>query len=126
MEIEALSLDSALALEPLLVLEAVIARQPADQLVANPVVEDAADVLAGDPGHGGDLALADLLANDNPALAHVMAEGLGKIEQRAGDPALERQEASGRHHAVGVAQPRRQERDEILVDPRMALGEGLE
>src|SRR4051812_1318677 len=110
----ATALDGALAFQLLLVLEAVIARQPAHQLVADPIVENAADVLAGDARHGGDLALADLLANEDPALAHILAEGFGKIEQRAGDPALERQEASGRHHPVGVAQPRGQQVDEIL------------
>ena len=50
-----------------LVLKAIIAGQAADQLAALPIVEDAADIFAGDAGHGGDVALTDLLADDNTA-----------------------------------------------------------
>ncbi len=51
-------LQRGLALELQLVLQAVVARQPADELKPDPVVEDAADVLACDPRHGGNVALA--------------------------------------------------------------------
>src|SRR5712671_6038851 len=97
------ALQRALALELGLVFQAIVARQPAHQLVADPVVENAADVLARDPGHGGDVALADLLPDENAALADVLAERLREIEQRPRHTALERQKASGRDHAVGVA-----------------------
>src|SRR3984885_6280528 len=50
-----------------LVFEAIISGQPADQLAALPVVEDAADIFARDAGHGGEVALADLLADDYAA-----------------------------------------------------------
>src|ERR1700759_3115252 len=76
------------------VFQAVIARQAADELAALPVVEDAADLPAGDPGQRRKIALADLLADDDPAGADLLAEILRQFEKRTGDPAAQRQEAS--------------------------------
>src|SRR5690349_20749897 len=79
-----------------LVLKAIITRQTADQLAPFPVVENAADILARNARHGGDIALTDLLTDDHAAGADVLAEMNGQFEQGRGHPALERQEASGR------------------------------
>ena len=76
-------------------LQAVIAgRGGVTTLAPHPVVQDAADVLARDAGHRGEVALADLLPDDDAAAADVLAEGIREVEQRARDAALERQEAS--------------------------------
>ena len=63
-----------------LVLKAIITGQSADKLAALPVVENAAHVLARDAGHGGDIALPDLLANDDAARADVLAEIFRQFE----------------------------------------------
>src|SRR5882762_10852478 len=76
-----------LALERGAVLQAVIAGEPADEFPAHPVVEDAADILARDPRHGGEVALRYFLANENAPAADVVAEGFGKAEQSLRDTA---------------------------------------
>ena len=121
---QALELDFAFELGP--VLQAVVARQPADQLEPDPFVQDAADVLARDPGHRGDVALADLLADQDAALADRLAERFRKIKQRPRHAALQRKKTSRGEHSVGVAQPSGKQRDHVLVGFGMLLGEGLE
>src|SRR5688572_14491766 len=91
-----LQLNLALQLFP--VLQAVVARQPGDELEPDPFVQDARDVLARDPGHCGDIALADLLADQNASVADRLAERLGKIEQGARDAPFQRQKASSREN----------------------------
>src|ERR1700722_8757833 len=62
------------ALQRVLALEAVIAGEAADQLLLHPVLQDAAEVLARDARHGGEVALADFLANEDASGADVLAE----------------------------------------------------
>ena len=50
--------------------------KPADHPATFPVVEDAVDGLAHDAGHGGEVALADLLADENAASADVRRQAL--------------------------------------------------
>src|SRR5262249_54430719 len=57
------------ALQYLRIFQAVIAREPAHHGLALPVVEDAAHVFPGDAGHGGEVALGDLLAHQHAAAA---------------------------------------------------------
>src|SRR6202051_3347859 len=109
-----------------LVFEAIIAGQPADQLAALPVVEDAADILARDAGHGGEVALPDLLADDDAAGADILAEIVRQFEQRAGDAAAQRQEASGRDDGVRFTQPRGDQRHQRFIDLGMFAGKILE
>src|SRR4029079_16446150 len=121
-----MSLQLGFDLQLRLVLQAIVAGQPAYQLATLPVVEDAAHVLARDAGHGGEVGLPDLLADDNATGADVLAESLRELEQRRGDAALERQETSGGDDEVGFAQACRQERDQRFVELRMREGEGIE
>src|SRR5580704_2821683 len=109
-----------------LVLKAIIAGQAADQLAALPVVEDAADIFAGDAGHRSNVALSDLLADDDATRADVLAEMLRKLEQGRGNAAFERQETPGRDHRVGLAQTHGEQRDQGLVDLGIFLRESLE
>src|SRR4029077_4017091 len=125
-EIEPQLLQFSFVFQLGLVLEAIIAGQPAHQLAAFPIVEDAADVLAGEAGDAGKMALADLLADDDAARADVLAEILRQFEQGAGDAAAQRQKTSRRDHRVGFAQSRGEQRHQRFVDLRMLLGEVLE
>src|ERR1700685_921675 len=85
-----MSLELGFEFELRIILEAIIARQPAHQLAALPVVEDTADIFARDAGHGGEVALPDLLADDDPPGADVLAEIPGELEQSQGHPAAQR------------------------------------
>src|SRR5258705_10608676 len=73
------------ALERRFVLQAVVAGEPRNVRLARPLLEDAADILARDAGHGGKIALRDLLAHQNAAATHVVAETIRKAEQGARD-----------------------------------------
>src|SRR5581483_3195961 len=122
----AMNLKFGLVLQQALVLKAIVAGKAADQLAPLPVVENAADLLASNAGHGGEVALPDFLADDDAAGANVLAEVLGQFEQRAGDTAAQRQKTSSGHGRVGFAQARRDQRQQRLVDFRMFVGEILE
>src|SRR5262249_38597266 len=77
------------------ILEAIVAGEAADRRLPFPVVEDAADVFPGDAGHGGKIALTDLLPDQHAAAVDLVPEGFGKVQQDAGDPSLQRQKAPG-------------------------------
>src|SRR5437660_1713625 len=100
------SLKRGLALKPRFVFQAVVARQTGDKLFAYPGVQNAAHVLARNPGHCCDVALANILMDEDAAATDVLTEGLRQIQQCPRDTAVERQEASRRHYGVNVAQPR--------------------
>src|SRR3984885_9671546 len=108
------------------VLKAIIAGKTAHQLAPFPIVENAADIFAGDAGHGGDVALADFLPDHHAARADILAEMIRQFEQGRRHAALERQKTSGGDHGVGFAQSRRQERHQRFVDLRPPLRERLE
>src|SRR5947209_6369401 len=95
------------ALQRGLALQAIIAGEPADQLGVHPVLQDAAQVLARDTGHRGEVALAHLLADQDAAAADILAERLAEAEERARRPRLDRHRAHRQGGAV-VAQPARQ------------------
>src|SRR5947208_16174188 len=97
------ALQRALAFELGLVLQAIIARQPADELKTNPVIEDPADVFARDSGHRRHVALADLVADQDASAADVLTKCFRQIEQRPRHASLEREKASGRDDPVGAA-----------------------
>lgn len=68
--------------------------------MALPVLEDPDHVLARNTGHGGEITLLDLLTDNNPALLHTRNVPPPRAEQRAGDPAFERKETTGRHQRL--------------------------
>src|SRR5580704_534693 len=119
-------LEFGLVPQLLFVFQAIIARQPAYELTAFPIVENTADIFARDAGHGGEVALADLLADDDAAGADILAEILGQFEKCTGDPAAQRQEASSGDHRVGFAQARGQQRHQRFVDFGVLFGEIVE
>src|SRR6516225_5200388 len=49
------------------ILDAIITGQPADELAALPVIENAAETFAGNAGHCREIALADLLVDHDAA-----------------------------------------------------------
>jgi hypothetical protein len=59
------ALQLGLGLKLHFVFEAVITRQAAHQFSSLPVIENAADIFARDPGHGANIVLSEFLANDN-------------------------------------------------------------
>src|SRR6516225_3067902 len=122
----AMNLELGLVLQQRFVLQAIVAGQAADQLAPLPVIEDAADILTGNAGHCGKIALPDLLADQNAASANIVTEFLRQFEQRAGNAAAQRQKAPGRHSRVGFTQSRRDQCQQRLVDFRMFVGELLE
>src|SRR5262245_6128767 len=73
-------LQLRLALERTLVLEAVIAGETRHERASRPFFENAADVLARDAGHGGEIALRDLLAHQNAAPADIVAEAFRQAQ----------------------------------------------
>ena len=61
-----------------LVLQTIIARKAAHQRTLQPVAENAADVFPCGACHGGQIALGDLLLNEDAPLADVTTELIGK------------------------------------------------
>src|SRR5262245_17986854 len=57
-----------------LVLQAIVAREPAHQRTVHPVVEHPAHVFPGNACHGGEVTLGDLLPNEDAPLSDVTAE----------------------------------------------------
>ena len=95
-----------------LVLEEVIAGDGAHQLAALPVVEDAVHGFARQASHGGEVALPDLLADDDATRPNILAEMFRQFEQGAGDAAFKWQEASGCEHNVRFTQARGEKREQ--------------
>ena len=114
------------ALKLRLVLKAIIAGKVAHQLVALPVIKNAADSFARDAGQGGEVALTDLLMNDDAARSDVFPEIFSKLEQGAGDAAAERQETLRGDCNVGLAQARGEKRKQHSADLRMFFRKSLE
>jgi hypothetical protein len=88
-------LELGFLLQPLFILDAIIAGQSADQLAALPVGENAAETFTRDARHRREIALADLLVDDDAASANILAEVVRQVEQRAGNTAAQRQESPG-------------------------------
>ena len=65
------------ALKPCPVLKTVITRQAAQELLTFPLIDNAADIGASDASHGREIALPNLLMNDNAPGSDVLAEALG-------------------------------------------------
>ena len=83
------------------VLKAIITGKSADQLATLPIVENATDVLAGDAGHRGKVALPDFLVNDSAAGADILAKILCQFEN-VSDAPTQRQKTNSRHRGIGL------------------------
>jgi hypothetical protein len=62
------------------VLDAIIAGQSADEVAALPVGENAAETFTRDARHRREIALADLLVDDDAASANILAEVVRQVE----------------------------------------------
>ena len=77
------------------VVDAVSIRLPRYELASLPLTHDPAGVLARDAGHGGKVALADLVRQNDPSIPRILAEQCGEVEENARQAALRLQEARG-------------------------------
>src|SRR5262245_8776613 len=109
-----------------LVLQAVVTGEPAHQLAVGPILQDAADILASNAGHGAEIALRELLTHQNAAAAHIVAERFREAQQCAGHASLDRKKAGRRQRPVGLTQAPSQKRHHMAVALRVRLTEGLE
>src|SRR5262249_13765756 len=71
-----------------LVLQAIVAREPAHQRTVPPIVEHPAHIFPRNTRHGGEVALGDFLPDEDAPLAEVVAERLGEVQQRARNASL--------------------------------------
>src|SRR5262245_42076 len=78
-----------------LVLQAIVAREPAHQRTVHPIVEHPAHIFPRNACHGGEVALGDFLPDEDAPLADVTAKRLGKIQQRARNPSLHGEKVRG-------------------------------
>ena len=60
------------------VLQAIVAGKTADQLAVHPLLQDAADIFACNAGHCSEVALRDLLPQDDTPAADVATEGFSR------------------------------------------------
>src|SRR5262245_18234022 len=104
------ALKLGLVLEQRLVFKAVVAGQPAHQIAPLLVIKDTADIYAGDAGHSGEIALSDLLPDDDAARADNLATILSQFEKRTGHAAAQRQKTPRGDGRIGLAQARRKQR----------------
>jgi hypothetical protein len=107
-------------------LDAVITGQSGNQLQTHPLIENSAYIFARNARHGRDVALAQLLPNDDTTTADLVAESFGKVKQCSRDPAFDRQERSRRNNLIGIAQARGKHIEKMLVEFRIFLGDRLE
>jgi len=69
-----IALKFSFLLKPRLVLKTIIAGQAAHQLASPPIIENAAEVLARDPGHSSKVTLSNLLVNHNAVGSDIPTE----------------------------------------------------
>ena len=67
-------------LEAVLILQAIIARETGHQRTIRPIVEDPADIFPRDACHRGEVALRNLLLNEDASLADVTAKRFGEAQ----------------------------------------------
>jgi hypothetical protein len=65
-----------------------MARVAAHSLAALPVLEDPGHILARSAGHGGEIALLDLLTDDDPVRFHFLPEMFRQNRASCGLPDL--------------------------------------
>src|SRR5262249_47201673 len=65
-----------------LVLDAVVAGETADQLALHPILQQPAEVLPRHAGNRSEVALADLVTDQDATRTDVLAEGISEAQQR--------------------------------------------
>jgi hypothetical protein len=119
------SLQLNLALELSLVLKIVIARLSTHELAAFPVLENPGHVLARHPGHGGEIALLDLLTDNDPARSTSCPKcSASSSIVRATRPLSERKVPA--HQRIGLAQAFSEKTDQRSIEFGMSFCETLE
>ena len=91
------------ALEFRFVLKAIVTGQATHDFAAFPILEDTAQVFAGNSGHGREVALPDLVLDDDAVRSDIPPEMIRQFEQRKGNATLQRQEAPSSDRHVGLA-----------------------
>src|SRR6266576_5349524 len=115
-----------LARELSFIVDEIVAGGVADQSAPLQFGQGAADVFARDAGHAGNVALPDLVQDDDAPRVRLLTEMLGKFQQGARHARLDAEEACRRHRLVGLAQARDEGSDEIAVDFRIFAQAGEE
>jgi hypothetical protein len=90
------------ALEFRFVLKAIVTRQATHDFAAFPILEDTAQVFAGYSSHGRQVALPNLVPNDDAVRSDLPPEMIRQFEQRTGNPTSQRQEAPSGDRHVGL------------------------
>ena len=81
------------ALEFRFVLKAIVTGQATHDFAAFPILEDTAQVFAGNSGYGREVALPDLVLDDDAVRPDIPPEMIRQFEQRTGNATSQRQEA---------------------------------
>src|SRR6266403_2967582 len=115
-----------LARELSYIVDEIVAGGLADQSAPLQLGQGAADVFARDAGHAGNVALPDLVQDDDAPRVRLLTEMFGKFQQGARDARLDAEEACRRHRLIGLAQARDEGSDEIAVDFRILAQAGEE
>src|SRR4051794_39845918 len=108
------------------VLQAIVPGKTAHQFAVHPLLQDAADIFAGNAGHRSEIALRDLLPQDDTPAADVATERFSEVEQRPGHASLDGQEAGCCERVVRVAQTACQQDHHMPVDFGVGATERLE
>jgi hypothetical protein len=77
-----------------------------------------ADIFPRNSCHGGEIALRDLLPNEDAALPDVTAERVGKAQESTGSAPFHRQKVRGHQRLVRVAQSPRQQCRDMTIEVR--------
>jgi hypothetical protein len=96
------------------------------QRAVSPVLQDSIRVFTGEAGHSREVALCDLLPDQDAPAADVVAECCRKVEQDARHAALQREEGRCRQCGVGLAQSARQQHHDMAAELRVGSGESFE
>jgi hypothetical protein len=84
------------ALEFRFVLKAIVTGQATHDFAAFPILEDTAQVFAGNSGHGREVALPDLVLNNDAVRSDIPPEMFRQFEQRKATQTLQRRSSQQR------------------------------
>ena len=113
------------ALEFRFVLKVIVTRPAAQDFAAFPILKDTAQVFAGNSSHGREVALPDLVLNDDAVRSDIPPEMIRQFEQRKGNATLQRQEAPRSDRHVGLAKALGEKRDQRFVKLGMPFRKGV-
>ena len=95
------------ALEFRYFLKAIVSGPAAHDFAAFPILKDAVHVFASNSSHGSEVALGDLMLNDDAVRSDLPPEMIRQFEQRESNATSQRQKASSCDRQVGLAAPLR-------------------